>query len=277
MADWETLGAIDPKGLVEARLRLHGAAQAAATVGRQLLEHQPDHSEQSFQWLAGPRALAQGTVASAVPFRSAIRPSPPALLMLGADGGALSELSLDGSALGELYEWVRRETEHRLGRPLEHPLERSEGDFPASTDGAAFAELGRYFASADRLLWDLATRHAGASAVRCWPHHFDIALLIVLDPDEDPETARSVGAGMSPGDDAIPEPYFYVRPWPTPTSDGLPALDGGGRWNTQGWVGAVLEASRFTATGSNGAQAAQIEAFLNSAVGASLRLIGGEA
>ena len=62
MSDWETLGAVDPRDLTEARLQLHWAAQAAAAVGKQLVPHQPDYGEQSFQWQAGPRAFAQGLV-----------------------------------------------------------------------------------------------------------------------------------------------------------------------------------------------------------------------
>ncbi|HEV7786466.1 MAG TPA: hypothetical protein VGQ28_14060, partial [Thermoanaerobaculia bacterium] len=60
MSDWETLGAVDPRELTGARLQLHWAAQAAAAVGKQLEPHQPDYGEQSFQWQAGPRVLAQG-------------------------------------------------------------------------------------------------------------------------------------------------------------------------------------------------------------------------
>ena len=71
MSDWETLGAVDPRALIDARLQLHWAAQAAAAVGKQLLPHQPDFSEQSLEWLDGPRVLAQGVIAGnkALPLR----------------------------------------------------------------------------------------------------------------------------------------------------------------------------------------------------------------
>ena len=139
---------------------------------------------------------------------------------------------------------MRREVEALLGRPLEQPLERPEGlpEHPVATGApfhlagsAAPAELERYYAGADRLLRGLRELNPGASPVRCWPHHFDLATLILLDPDADAETARSIGVGLSPGDAARPEPYFYVLPWPRPTGD-LPALDGGA-WNTGGWAG----------------------------------------
>ncbi|MFY9824504.1 MAG: hypothetical protein WAM82_24220 [Thermoanaerobaculia bacterium] len=284
MSDWETLGAVDPRELTDARLQLHWAAQAAAAVGKQLVPHQPDYSEQSFQWQAGPRTLAQGLVPGQRPFRAALRPSPTALLMLGEDGAVLAELPLEGRTLDEAYEWTRTEVEGLLGRPLEAPLERPGEDFPDhpvlhgapfSMTGTGFAELSRYFANADRVLRALADRNPGASAVRCWPHHLDLATLIVLDPGAEAEKARSIGVGLSPGDDAMAEPYFYVLPWPAPPGHDLPRLAGGGRWHTSGWVGAVLLASSFTNAATNGSQARRVEDFLESAVAGSRQLLDG--
>ncbi len=275
MSDWETLGAVDPRDLLDTRLQLHWAAQAAAAVGKQLLPRQRDFSEQSLEWLAAPRVLAQGLVAGARPFRSAIRLGRPALLLLGEDEEILCELPLEGRTLDEAYEWVKREVEALLGRPLVMPLERSEGlpvhpvgaGSPFSFAGSAAAELERYYAGADRLLRALRERNSGASPVACWPHHFDLATLIRLDgPEAGPETARSIGVGLSPGDEGNPEPYFYVLPWPRPAKD-LPDLDGG-RWHTGNWVGAVLAARAFINTGANGDQRERIERYLNSAVSA---------
>jgi hypothetical protein len=280
MSDWETLGAVEPHDLIAARLPLHWAAQAVAAVGKQLLPHQTDFGEQSFTWMAGPRVLAQGVVDGPRPFRAAIRLADPALLLLGRDGEALARMPIEGRTLEEAYEWVRQEVETLIGRSLEKPLERPEGlpEHPVATGApfalagsAAAAELERYYAGADRLLRGLREHNPGASPVRCWPHHFDLATLMLLDPEADPETARSIGVGLSPGDSARPEPYFYVLPWPRPTGD-LPALDGGA-WNTEGWLGAVLESADFTAAGSNGAQRGRIERFLNSAVQACRRLL----
>ncbi|HEY2293433.1 MAG TPA: hypothetical protein VGM86_22245 [Thermoanaerobaculia bacterium] len=280
MSDWETLGAVEPRHLVDARQQLHWAAQAVAAVGKQLLPHQPDFSEQSFTWMAGPRVLAQGVVEAPRPFHAAIRLAHPTLLLLDEDGEALARMPIEGRTLDEAYEWVRQEAEALLGRALEKPLERPEGlpEHPVATGApfalagsAAAAELERYYAGADRLLRGLRERNPGASPVRCWPHHFDLATLILLDPEANPETARSIGVGFSPGDEGRPEPYFYVLPWPRPTGD-LPALDGGA-WNTEGWLGAVLEAADFTTAGSNGAQRGRIERFLNSAVQACRQLL----
>jgi len=274
MSEWETLGGVEPGKLVDARLQLHWAAQAIAAVGKQLLPHQPDFSEQSLQWLEGPRALAQGVVtAGGRPFRSAIRLASPSLLLLDEQGEILRELPLEGRTLEEAYGWVKTEVEALLGRPLAKPLERPEGmpEHPVTSgapfafrDLAAPAELARYFANADRLLRKIQEHDPGASPVRCWPHHFDVATLIALDPGADPETARSIGVGLSPGDGERPEPYLYVLPWPKPEGK-LPALVGGA-WNTEGWVGAVMEAAEIT--GEAEGQRERVMRFLGSAIAA---------
>lgn len=277
MRDWETLGGVDPRQLADARLQLHWMAQTAAAVGKRLLPHQPDYSEQSLQWSAELRALVQTPVEAARPFRAGLRPSPPALLLAGDGDEILRELPLEGRTLEEAYIWMSEHIEGLLGRSLAQLLERP-GELPPHpvSTGAPFAssaeacaEIARYFADADRLLRQVRDENPGASPVRCWPHHFDIATLIALETGADAETARSIGVGLSPGDDRFTEPYFYVLPWPAPKGE-LPELAGGGWWHTEEWTGAVLEASRFTGAPE---QARQVEDFLSSAVMASRRLL----
>jgi hypothetical protein len=290
---WETLGTVDPRRVVDARLQLHWAAQAVSAPGRQLLEHRPDFSEQSLQWAGGPRALAQELVNGVWPFRSALRASPPAVVLLDANDRVTAEFPLDGHTLEEVYGWLEKEIPHRIGRQLLQPLQRpgeglpehgvgagagnDEAEHFSVIDVAAFSEMGRWFGNAHRLLTRVAERHPGASAVRCWPHHFDIAILISLDAGADPETARSIGVGLSPGEGTgetgRPHPYFYVAPWPYPKDRELPALSGGGVWNTEGWTGAVLETPALLRAGIGEAQAGQAERFVESAVAACLDLL----
>jgi hypothetical protein len=285
MSDWETLGAVDPRRLIDARLQLHWAAQPACAVGKLLAPPQPDFSQQSFQWREGERALPQSPIPAPTPFRSAVRPSPPALTLLAEGGGVLAELPLHGQTLDEAYAWTAENVERLLERPLPGALERPEGlpDHPVAhgapfdtRDAAAFAELGRYFAGAHRLLEALADRTPGASPVRCWPHHFDIATLIQLGSttgDTEAEAAPTIGIGMSPGDGTYDEPYFYVTPWPYPENPALSALPSGGTWHREGWLGAVLLAEAFVGASTNGAQHRRIQEFLDAAVTACRELI----
>ena len=105
------------------------------------------------------------------------------------------------------------------------------------------------------MLGEIAAREAGASPVRCWPHHFDIATLISLEGG-DPEHARSIGVGLSPGDESYAEPYFYVSPWPYPESDRLDDIAPIGRWHTAGFVAYVVIGSEFAGGFDGGAAVA---------------------
>jgi hypothetical protein len=310
MNGWERLGGVSRARLIEARLQLHYAAQPAAAVGKLLLPHQADFGEQSFCWSADARCLAQGPVAAPSPFRAAVRLAAPALLLLGADGRLRRELPLGGRTLSEAYDWLAAQLAELLGGSLPGELERPAGLPPHPlADGArfdagdaeAFAELARLFANADRVLTAWTAAWPGASAVRCWPHHFDIATLAPLAPSTpltppapspeparppghdpgaigaaaaaDPESASTVGAGMVPGDSGCAEPYFYVLPWPCPDDRELPPLPAGGTWNTGSWVGAILEGPRFMYADRAPEQAAAVETFLRSAGDACRRLL----
>lgn len=71
-------------------------------------------------------------------------------------------------------------------------------------DPAAARLLADAFARGDAALRQLAP---GETPV-LWPEHFDVAV-----------TLDEVNYGVSPGDDAIPEPYAYVGPWTPQTGD----------------------------------------------------------
>ena len=209
--------------------------------------------------------LASRTVPAAIPFRVAVRPADLTLHLLGEGGPALASLALHGAtledagvSLGAAARMLGADLERfTLARPYQipaHPLiEGAPFDAARAED---FAELADWFADADALLRELADGTPGASAVRCWPHHFDIAVRL----------APGVGVGMMPGDDVYPEPYFYVSLDPAPRAEGptLPALAGRGRWHLEGWVGAVLRGSSLTPDPS--AQRDQVTDFIRSAL-----------
>jgi hypothetical protein len=151
-------------------------------------------------------------------------------------------LILDGLRLADVMEWAEGEIRSRGLDPaaLRKPLHFSIPPHPVAEGGrfawhgreSEFSELAGHYVLASESLEDLRSRLNG-SEVRCWPHHFDIATLIDLGE------GRSVGAGMSPGDEGNSQPYFYVNVWPYPKPEKLPPLPVG-RWNTEGWTGAVL-------------------------------------
>jgi hypothetical protein len=91
-----------------------------------------------------------------------------------------------------------------------------------------------------------AKQHVETSPVQLWPHHFDIALLVLPGrkiPGEDPRDAElsdeQMNFGFVPGDEGIREPYFYATAYPNPKRP-RPTLPRGARWQKRGWDGAVL-------------------------------------
>ncbi len=292
---WRRLGSPPPGDLLDARLQMHWAVQPLAAVGHMLIPFVDDWSHTSMDWL-----VAQGLFTSQ-PLsdgrRLALDPARMTLHVLAAGGQAGVALALHGRTLAAAMAWAaeRLAPGRTLARPdydmPEHPVgtgARFECGEAGSQDGTdPFAELGRWYAGAAHLLTPAAARPE-ASPLRCWPHHFDLATLLRFDPPgADPESARTVGLGLSPGDETFPEPYFYALPWPPPAGKPLPPLAGGGRWETEAWLGGVLPGSALVKAGdalgvaaggdqalaAGNAQEAAARAFLESALEAGRRLL----
>jgi hypothetical protein len=249
--DWQALEEIPADRLWAARTQIHWALQPMASVGNLLVPHQPDFSEQSFQWSEDDQCLCQSKVKGATTFRAALRLSPPALLLLTEADETPRAMPLTGVTLDDAYRWVEHNVADLLGKPLAGPLERPSGfpDHPFAdgapfdaADRAAFHAIATLFCDANLALSGWAARRAETPGVLCWPHHLDLAALLTLELGDDGEASRSVGVGMVPGDEGRRDPYFYVTPWPRPeaTEPLHPALPSGGVWNTEGWFGAVL-------------------------------------
>lgn len=102
---------------------------------------------------------------------------------------------------------------------------------PLEVDPAASRWLGELYGFGASVLEQLRAEAAPEdepSRVQLWPEHFDLALELGAE-------ARGARAtyGVSPGDEAHPEPYVYVAPWQPPEPD--PA-----RWNATAFGGAEL-------------------------------------
>lgn len=126
---------------------------------------------------------------------------------------------------------------------------------------AALAALAGWFAASAELLdakranWSRFS--PGPGPVQLWPHHFDIAVLVALEEGH-AERARSIGVGVSPGDEYYAEPYLYASPYPRPEASSLPALPTGARWHTKDFLAAVATATELLALGDPRAAAGAI-------------------
>ena len=85
------------------------------------------------------------------------------------------------------------------------------------------------------------------SPIQLWPHHFDLSMLWLpcdkipgQDPADEEASDKQMNFGFAFGDDAIPEPYFYVTAYPQPDDMHRVPLPAGASWRTQGFSGAFL-------------------------------------
>ena len=273
---WLRVGDIAPAALVDARLQLHHAAQIAVSAAISYLAARSDDSHTALTWLPAARALATESITVERDIRIGVRLEDLTLQVLGGDAPNVQPFSLQRRTITEAYSWLS-EAVAVIGLDAARLNPRKHYTIPAHAvvDGAPFSsrignellELARYWSNAAGLLDDTLRSAPGASPVRTWPHHFDIATLIQLLG----AGARTVGVGQSPGDDLYAEPYWYVGPHPSPPVADLPPLAGSGHWHTQGWVGAALPASDYVGASD---QRLQVTAFIESAVAACRRLLG---
>lgn len=264
---WESLGRVPPGELSDARLHFHHAAQIVSAVGVTYLPAAADDSHTNMEWTHA--GLAGHVVPGTRPFRATIRPSGLTLGLLDESLGVLEETSLFGRTLDEGYAWMAKAIARRTAEPS-RPLMRPTYALPdhATYRGEPFRkesapaldELARWYGNACGLLERLMAVLAGSSPVRTWPHHFDIAMLVMLDG------SKSIGVGLSPGDGTFMEPYWYVSPYPYPVDPTLPALPSRGRWHREGFFAAVLRGCDLVGGGPTEGQEARSRAFLEAAI-----------
>ena len=254
---WRPLRGVDRSQLREARLQAHHATQWLARAARACIPARPDDAHTSLGWddrLDGftTHALRDGV-------RLGLKIADPALIVL--DNGGAPTLRLDGQRDAAAREWLGARIAALgfdpagLDAPAPYTIPAHAvadgGTYAVGGLADAFAELAAWFANADRTLDGVRTAMAGrgfaASAVRCWPHHFDIATLALLDAIG-VDHVRSANAGLSPGDDWYDEPYFYVSPYPYPDAARLPALPPLGHWHMRGFTAAIAPATLILAT-----------------------------
>lgn len=258
---------------IEGRLQAHWACQIPGALGA-LIKPAIDWSHTAMRWEndalwtdtahLGDRRLRAGLRLESL------------TVELQEDGQQAQTLSLSGRTLSEGFDWLN-ETIRKNG-PLEKRIERAELTLPKhplengepfhTNEANALTALARWFGAAHDTLEAARRDIPNVRNVYHWPHHFDIAALVVLDPDKPFEDTRSIGLGLSPGDGNYAEPYWYVQPWPYPKVEQLPALEGDGTWHTKDFVSAVLPAARMKTVD----QAAR---FLRSGYQGAAALIGG--
>jgi len=278
---WKTVGAVVPTQLVDSRLQLHYAAQVVASAGITFLAPTPDDSHPNLGWVESLGAL-MGRSLPGAEAQVGLRVADLSLLLVNKSGEVSDEFALDGRKLDDGYAWLAEATTG-AGAELpsagitrasykipNHPIGKGEAFSCESHE--PFAELARWFANGHETLSELAARVPGATDVRCWPHHFDVGSLVIVATKPDGALAKSIGLGLSPGDDGYAEPYVYVSPWPYPEPTALPSLASAGHWHTEGYSAAILTGSDLVG-GSAESQSDRLHSFLDAAVDVCQRLL----
>jgi hypothetical protein len=229
-------------------------------------------------WSSARGALLTEPITARQTIRIGLRVDALTLDVLDETGNARSSYALPGHTIAEAHQWLAAAMANE-GLDGTRLTSRKHYTIPSHVvaTGAAFstiaiaerAELSRYWSNAAGYLEKFGTAISGAEPVRTWPHHFDIATLIVL-PQSASGTTRTIGVGMSPGDDSYQEPYWYVGPQPRIDPANAATLGGGGHWHTDGWIGGALPASDYVDALD---QRAQVHAFVESAVTECRRLL----
>ena len=220
--DWSKMGRTPPTALVAARNLAHNVFQWPAKAARANLQETPDDSQSSFDWDHGLGALvSQPLPAKTGEWRVGLRLAVLELLIVRSSAASES-FPLQGKTDAATGVWLDSKlqalglkTARGVKLPYAMPDYPGAGSAPLELGmlGRELGELSRWFAGPAEALEEfrakLAGLHPGAEPVRCWPHHFDIATLVRL---EQGESARSVGVGVSPGDEYYAQPYVYVSP-----------------------------------------------------------------
>ncbi len=227
--------------------------QFIALTGKYLIEQRPDDSHTGLSWDQDLSAFVGEPIIRNTGYFIALSPSKLELSIRDQAKNIIDSKNLDKNTRDSILIWLKsalKETgidSDNLSLQMhyeipDHPI--AHGQNFEFKKPEYFSVLSDIYANAAHVLSVVQQTIKSSSPVRCWPHHFDIAMLLTLDPEKDAEQARSIGLGMSPGDATYAEPYFYITPWPYPEKSAeLPDLDGSGFWHTEGWAGVVLPVS----------------------------------
>ncbi|MDN5204044.1 hypothetical protein QQ008_21815 [Fulvivirgaceae bacterium BMA10] len=265
------------KELIIAREALHQAVQLVASAARSFSPKSEGDEFGSLMWSVDQEALISQTIQSDKKYFVALHIKKLTLSIYKKNGKKVDNFSLKNKTHKQAQDWLVNslneigfnEKDISFELPYEIPeyAIAKEGKYQYRSKDA-FRELSRLYHNAYIALTSINNKLNSTLEIKCWPHHFDIAFLMIKEVHSDPEKAKSIGVGLSPGDVHYNEPYFYITPWPYPKMDNndLPELKGKGEWHTDNWVGAILRYSQIIKKGSAKGQFKRVMDFLLSGI-----------
>ncbi len=239
---------LDPAHIDTTRAALHDYARVLGDLLKEC------RTQRKHWWHASLRpslnGLTTGVVSAAVDFELELDLRNSLLEMRAATDARSSE-PLRGQSAQSIRESVR-EFLTALGIESGGNAARGGGEAPAPEHPGYSAEaaqqIGESFGAVNASMVEFRSGiREETSPIQVWPHHFDLSMVWLpgeripgQDPADGENADKQMNFGFTLGDDAIPNPYFYVTAYPLP--DALPELPvpEGTSWNTTGFSGALL-------------------------------------
>lgn len=249
---WSMLGEVSFEEVREARIQSHNAVQWLARYSRSYLPKKADDSHTSLTW--NPYEGSLNTQAIEIRNHRIIFSFDFFTLAIQVKsdlGSILFDLGITGLTNSQVEEKFK-EILIKIGLPLNKfktdlpyclsPWEMGHEDrYHLGWFIRGASELGRYFTNSQSIFQAIAKMRGQNYQTLCWPHHFDLANLIIVEENSNPEKTKSIGLGFSPGDNSYEDPYFYVTPWPYPEKENLPILPEPAFWHTEGFIAGIIK------------------------------------
>jgi hypothetical protein len=218
---------------------------------------EPDDGHTTLVWDHAADAMVGPAIPAAGEIRFALSLPNYALECRDASGEMLDTFPLQGATHEDLVKWFQRmlsqhgadPDRYRFDFHYDLPCHADRSHFPAP-DADELARLAALRSTAHKALELTLASHTDTEPVRIWPHHFDSGALLTLERKSDGTPVSTVGMGLAVPDAIVPEHYFYVSPWRKEGTSKVSTLAEltFGRWVSDGFNGAVLEATNVDLT-----------------------------
>ena len=142
-----------------------------------------------------------------ISFRSSIEPSAFKIFLVDRKVQVISSFDLSGMSYRQLMLWLEEQigklglkaSNLTMNLPYTLPENVKKAGDPFELDHPDIVdELARYFHNTYVSLRKVKEARKIEDAINIWPHHFDMALDMVLKDTGDPETNTKIAFGMSP-------------------------------------------------------------------------------
>lgn len=233
---------------------MHQAAQYIAAAGKSFLDQLPDDSHTNMRWDPNASALVGRPLDEAKEISLALNYASYSLEFVDTHVDVLASLYLGGSRHDAILFWIQEQADvlgiagdfdFDLHYELPYPAMEMDMVFPEE-DNNELELLSEILTHAQNAMQTVLDPIAAAQEIRVWPHHFDLASMIITGVEGNMITS-SIGLGLAVPDPMVDDFYLYTSAWKRDgiSLDNMPTLSMG-TWKSPDWNGAVLPATELT-------------------------------